>query len=199
MNTFSGDEKVYISSDSIMPGDEDPNENTLYPVEFLNGVKLGGFPKHQLKLKVGVPVMCLRNIDPNGGLCNGTRLIVTQMTRYAIQARIITGSKDRIGNLVLIPRTFLSPSDTKYPFRMRRRQFPLTLAFAMTINKSQGQSLEHVGLYLPKPVFSHGQLYVALSRAKSRKGVKILITDEDGKVKTKTTNVVYKEIFKNVG
>ena len=65
----------------------------------------------------------------------------------------------------------------------------------MTINKSQGQSLSKVGLYLREPVFSHGQLYVALSRVKSRTRVKLLILDGDGNVKTKTRNVVYKEIF----
>ncbi|EOA32231.1 hypothetical protein CARUB_v10015489mg [Capsella rubella] len=75
----------------------------------------------------------------------------------------------------------------------------LSVAFAMTINKSQGQSLEHVGIYLPKPVFSHGQLYVALSRVTSKKGLKILIINKEGKVDTQTTNVVYKEVFQNLG
>ena len=65
----------------------------------------------------------------------------------------------------------------------------------MTINKSQGQSLSKVGLYLKDPVFTHGQLYVALSRVKTREGVKILIFDADGKPTNKTSNVVYKEVF----
>ena len=82
---------------------------------------------------------------------------------------------------VWIPRMFVTLPDTKFPFIMRRRQFPVTLAFAMTINKSQGQTLENVGLFLPRPVFSHGQLYVALSRVKSRSGLKILITGKEGK------------------
>jgi ATP-dependent DNA helicase PIF1 len=68
----------------------------------------------------------------------------------------------------------------------------------MSINKSQGQTLSHVGLYLPRPVFTHGQLYVAVSRVKTRSGLKILITDDNEKPKTSTLNVVYPEVFQKI-
>jgi ATP-dependent DNA helicase PIF1 len=92
----------------------------------------------------------------------------------------------------------MSPSQSPWPFKLTRRQFPIIVSYAMTINKSQGQSLDYVGLYLPKDVFSHGQLYVALSRVKSKKGIKILVHDHAKQPKNITTNVVYKEIFNNV-
>lgn len=174
-----GDEQIYLSSDSIDPSYIGGVNNPVLTPDFLNSLNVQGLPKHSIRLKVGCPVMLLRNLDPRGGLMNGTRLQITQMGEMIIEAIIITG--DRVGDKVLIPRILLSPSDTKLPFKMRRRQLPLAVAFAMTINKSQGQSLDSVGLYLPRPCFSHGQLYVAVSRVTSKKGLKVLIVGKDGK------------------
>ena len=69
----------------------------------------------------------------------------------------------------------------------------------MTINKSQGQSLNQVALYLPRPVFTHGQLYdVAMSRVTTPNGLKILDETSDMNGEDGVTNIVYKEIFKDV-
>ncbi|XP_010480907.2 PREDICTED: ATP-dependent DNA helicase PIF1-like [Camelina sativa] len=147
LDKLPGEEKSFLSCDSIDPTDLDSVDNPVFTPDFLNSIKISGLPNHNLRLKVRAPIMLLRNLDPKGGLCNGTRLQITQMADHVLEAMVITG--DRSGDLVLIPQTFIKPSDTKLPFKMRRRQFPIALAFAMTINKSQGQSLNEVGLFLP--------------------------------------------------
>ena len=141
--------------------------------------------------------MLLRNLDLNKGLCNGTRLAVVKLRDHIIQCRVITGIA--VGNDVLIPRLQLAPSDTGLPFTLSRRQFPLRLAYSMTINKSQGQTFEKVGIFLRRPCFSHGQLYVAFSRARSFKDVvvKVCTTHTRGKQNREmyTTNVIYPQIL----
>lgn len=95
----------------------------------------------------------------------------------------------------------MAPSDSNLPFILRRRQFPVTLAFSMTITKSQGQTFDHVGIDLQTPVFSHGQLYVSLSRASDAANLKVKITQthEQGRIfadeREFSRNVVFKEIF----
>ncbi|XP_052627245.1 uncharacterized protein LOC128133750 [Lactuca sativa] len=198
LKLFPGAQQEYLSSDSLSHADfvHDNIHETLYSPDVLNGLKPSGMPIHKLVLKVGVPVMLLINIDQKSGLCNGTRLRVLALGKRVIEAEIISGSN--IGNRTFIPRMSLTPSDKRIPFIFQRRQFPLAVCFAMTINKSQGQSLSKVGLFLRQPVFTHGQLYVALSRVKSKNGLKILILDKDGKLTNKTSNVVFKEVFRNL-
>ena len=80
------------------------------------------------------------------------------------------------------------------PFTLYRRQFPIQVAFGMSIHKSQGQSLLHVGIHLSTPAFAHGQLYVALSRAKDYRNIHILLPFQS-KI-CNTDNIVYTEILK---
>nr|KAJ0186060.1 hypothetical protein LSAT_V11C900478180 [Lactuca sativa] len=128
------------------PGDEfDAN---LYSPDVLNGLKVSDITNHKLVLKIGVPVMLLRNIDKKNGLCNGTRLQAISLGKHVIEARIISGTN--IGNHTFIPRMPLTPSE-KNSFKFTRRQFLLAVCFAMTINKSQRQSLSNVGLFLKDP------------------------------------------------
>ncbi|KEH25478.1 PIF1-like helicase [Medicago truncatula] len=88
-----GEKKVYLSYDSpIQRNLNGDHIDDVHTPEFLNTVTASGLPNHRLRLKVGVPVMLLRNIDPRYGLCNGTKLVITRMGRYVIEERVISRS-----------------------------------------------------------------------------------------------------------
>nr|XP_018623819.1 ATP-dependent DNA helicase PIF1-like [Nicotiana tomentosiformis] len=188
---FPGDPKTYVAFDETI----EANDQSQYEI-FLHTLHPAGLPPHKLTLKKYCPVMLLRNLNLCEGLYNGTRLISCDLRKHVINAKIATG--DFKNTHVFIPRIpFLSSTDEKLPIPFKRTQFPLRLCFAMTINKAQGQTLDFVGVYLREPVFSHGQLYVALSRAKSSNCVKLLIRPptSDSDDDHSTYNIVYDEII----
>ncbi|XP_074293672.1 uncharacterized protein LOC141620793 [Silene latifolia] len=185
INKFPGKAVTYRSYDSLLD-----DKCNIYPAEFVNKLCPGGMSPHELVLKENCPVILLRNILPSYGLCNGTRLLCKRFTPNLIECVITTGHHK--GEHVFIPRIKMRPSSSaNYPFQFQRNQFPLKLSFAMTINKSQGQTLSQVAVYLPKPCFSHGQLYVALSRARTSKQVTVMSTNrQDLTTDCRVKNVV---------
>ncbi|XP_008186267.1 uncharacterized protein LOC103310284 [Acyrthosiphon pisum] len=180
LKSFKGTEMEYKFIDLVLKTDDAIH----YPVEFLNALNPPGFLAHKLVLKVGTPIMLLRNLHPPK-LCNGTRLRVKALQNNVIEATIITGCAQ--GGSTLIPRIPLLSSS--YPFEFKRLQFPIKVSFAKTINKSLGQSLKIPGIYLSDDCFTHGKFYVACSRVSSPTSLVILAPNG------RTTNVVYKEVL----
>ncbi|CAI0418560.1 unnamed protein product [Linum tenue] len=192
-----GDSKAYYSSDSLLQSTETADAfDQCYPVEFLNTLKFNGVPDHELVLKNNTPVMLLRNLNPALGLCNGTRIMITMLGNDIIKGNIMGGTLDT--DEVIVPRIVLNIENPKWPFILKRRQFPVRLCYGMTINKSQGQTLDKVGIYLPEPVFSHAQLYVAVSRVKSARGLRILIDNPEDIPHDHTRNIVFREAFADI-
>jgi len=110
MSLIPGEEKEYLSSDYVCRLGENYNvQSEWFTTEFLKGIKSSRIPNHRLKLRVGCPVLLMRNIDQANGLCNGTRLIVTHLGKSTIASTVITGK--RAGTMVFIPKMNLIPSD----------------------------------------------------------------------------------------
>ena len=174
LSMFTGEQIIMHSADSLVTDSPDEMQNAM-PVEFLNFITVSGLPLSHLVLKVGSPLMLLWNLGPSNGLCDGTHLILTRFKPYVLECRIL--SRVGCGITVLIPRILLELSAEDIPVKFRCHQFPVWLAFAMTINKSQGQSVADVGLDLHTLVFSHGQLYVALSCYTSESQIKVLFPE----------------------
>lgn len=181
--------KVYASADSAFNDAGVPND--AIPHEYLNTIAVPGMPLHEAVLKLNCPIILLRNLNQHEGLCNGTRMIVTAMAERVIEAQILTGT--HAGKKAFIPRISLdTPMSAGLGFILRRRQLPIRLAFGMSINKAQGQSLDRVGIYLNNPVFAHGQLYVALSRCTDCQNLRILLAPNSNR---RTPNIVYQEVI----
>ena len=153
-------------------------------------MNITGLPPHLLNLKIGLPIILIRNINPAAGLCNGTRMTIKNIYTRLIEAKITIGEfKDKI---VFIPKMQLLLTDSDLPFDFTRFQYPIRPCFSMTINKAQGQTLSRVSIWLgTEHVFTHGQLYVALSRVSDFSNIKIATDNQH----LMTRNVVYKEVF----
>ena len=183
---FPGNTHTIFSYDKLIAD----SQQAQFPTEFLNTLNVTGLPPHELNLKIGIQIILIRNINPASGLCNGTRLIIKNIYSRLIEAEITIGTNK--GKKVLIPKMSIMPTDTDLPFEFTRFQFPIRPCFSMTINKAQGQTLDYVSIWLgDEHVFTHGQLYVALSRVSDFLNIKIATNNPN----LMTRNVVYKEVL----
>ena len=173
----------YKSVDSV----PDESQTVEFPTEFLNSLEVLGLPPHLLLLKVGAPIMILHSLDPPQ-FTNGTRCVITKLSANTIKAKISHGGY--AGHNIIIPRIPLIPSKSMLPFEFRCVQFPVSLCFAMTVNKSQGQTFKAVGVDMTDESFTHGMLSVALSRVGSPDCLTLLVRED-----RKTRNAVYTEVF----
>ena len=163
----------------------DPRHELRFNPEYLHTLTPDGFPPHTLMLKPGVPLILLRNLNPKQGLCNGTKLIFNGLISNRVLECTVVETQEK----VLIPRITFVPLPETWPEDWQRIQFPVKIAFAFTINKSQGQTMQTVGLFLRPEVFTHGQLYVAISRVRSPEHLKIALIDDY------VNNIVFKDVL----
>lgn len=183
-------ERLYTSVDTVETTNDDKDIYEAILTEYLNTLNPTCLPPHELRLRKYTVIILIRNLSVNEGLCNGTRLMVLDMGNNLLRCEILFGNKT--GEIVFLNRITLY-CENVYPFIFKRRQFPVKLAFAMTINKSQGQTFEKIAVDLRKNVFSHGQLYVAFSRVRSWNSLKVYL--ETDRLSNEVKNYVYKEVL----
>ena len=191
LNKMPVESTYRYSEDRSKDNDENPD---MLPQELLHELHPPGMPPHKLHLKEGAVYMLLRNMNIKLGLCNGSRFVLLDCSnQFVLKCQLIPAgpvANEDEPTVFYLPRITCTPTD-QYPFLFTRKQFPIPPAFAMTINKSQGGTFDKVGIDLSTCVFSHGQLYVALSRVRSFDSLCILLPEGD----TTTRNHVFQQIL----
>ena len=143
LGRLTGPVKEFHSADFIPNSEQSGGEDPMlqYPVEYLNEINCSGLPFAKLQLEIGCPLMTLCNLDAANEVCNGSRGILTYCRNRVLEVQLLTG--EHAGSKVFIPHIGNQPTEDQVAFKFTRKQFPVQLCFAMTINKSQGQSGGH--------------------------------------------------------
>jgi ATP-dependent exoDNAse (exonuclease V) alpha subunit len=160
-------------------------------IEYIHSRTPSGFPPYELRLKVGMICVMNYNYDPKAHLFNGTRVQILQIQRNLLKVKVLTGIS---GHIAYIGRRKFEYGNkrTEPGIPFTRTQYPLEPGFCMTVNKSQGQTLDRVGVDLTaRQCFSHGMLYTAMSRVRSASSLRILSGLVD-----KAVNVVDLELIR---
>ncbi|XP_058790186.1 uncharacterized protein LOC131663673 [Phymastichus coffea] len=157
-------ERIYTAIDVVVNNNGELDDLIL--PEHLHNLNPTSLPPHELRLRQNCIIMLIRNISINEGDKTNEVEFLNRITLY---------------------------SENNYPFSFKRRQFPIKLAFAMTINKAQGQTFNKTTVDLRRDVFNHGQLYVAMSRVRSWDSIKIYLGNYVQLRKVK--NLVYNENY----
>jgi hypothetical protein len=142
----------------------DCSDRDAFPPDYVQSLAMKGAPPWMLQFKPGAKYMCIRNIDPVRGLINGTMLKLLSVGRNVIQVQILSGKSSGSCDVLLRSMFTITPEASGLPFTILRSQYPIIPAYCLSIHKAQGQSLQKVGIVFESDPFTHGQLYVALSR-----------------------------------
>ena len=176
----------------------DPDDAAYMGTEVLNNIEMSGMPEHRLLLKVGAIIILFRNLHVHMKDVNGTRYIITALSSNLITAKKL-GANDN-APLLLIPQVIHLTKNEEFPFIMKHVKFPVNLAYVMTFQRAQAQSLDKCRILLNRSVCTHGQLYVAMSRCDTMSKIKIYANQTESQklnlppTNHYTYNVVYTEV-----
>jgi len=186
-----------LSSDDSLNEVDDPKEilKNMLSEDVLNNFNNNSVPPHQLKLKVGDICIVLRNLAKKHGLTNNTRVRITKIHQYCISVQTL-GEHPRSFQIPRIRFQFRLPFGESY--KMTRTQFPLRLAYSITVNKSQGQEYDYALVDMRSKCFAHGHLYVALSRIRYASKIAVIVNEHCLMFdKPVLSNIIYPELLLN--
>ncbi|RXW13239.1 hypothetical protein EST38_g12616 [Candolleomyces aberdarensis] len=189
LNRLEGDTRVYFAADSLKEVDEAALPAPEGILDYVQKFTPPGVPPHSVTIKVESVCRLLRNFSIDRGLVKNVRVVVKGVGAWLITVQVLR-EDGPMAEEILIPRITFQ-TELKSGHTLCRRQFPLAPAYATTFNSCQGLTLDRVGVDLTSPVFSHGQLYTAISRIRNRNDGMILLPPGEAS----TTNVTYHEIL----
>jgi hypothetical protein len=193
LEQLEGNIQSYYSADSLREAEEEGIEHDDSILDYYTKRTPPGFPPHVLNVKIGAVFRILRNLSIDRGIVKNTRVVITSLGRRLIGVKKIShipGADSLEPEEILLPRiSFLHEHERGHT--LLRQQFPLAPAYATTFNSCQGLTLDIVGIDLRQDVFSHGQLYTALTRIRNRNNAMILWHTNQ----METVNIVYDELL----
>ena len=192
IDAVHGPQRTYFAADTLKEAEDAgvPIDHSI--LDYAARHTPPGLPAHALTLKVNGVYRLVRNLSIDRGLVKNTRVVLKSLGRRLITVRVLRGMRDVQSECedVLIPRISFSTSLSS-GHTLLRLQFPLAPAYATTFNSCQGLTLDRVAIDLIRPVFSHGQLYTALSRIRHRSHATVRLPLGQ----TTTPNVTYQELL----
>jgi len=185
--------ETFFSHDTIKEDEHNKadSDDPAMSSDYLALLREPGIPAHELRLKPGTVCSLMRNLDIDEGLVKNRRVLITKLLQNAIEVQLIDTNSSRTS--FCIPRISFEFQPPGRDFTVQRRQFPLRLAYATTFNSCQGLTLDKVVLDLREDVFTHGQLYTAISRVRHRSSIRKLLAENNTTQTCK--NVVFKELL----
>jgi ATP-dependent DNA helicase PIF1 len=173
---------------------DDCSDPDSFPPDYIESLHVNGAPPFMLRLKIGAKFMCIRNISMQRGVVNGTMMQVVAIGRRYVQVKILTGNSAGSIELLLQQVFTITPEASGLPFTIKRKQYPILPAYCLSVHKAQGQTIQTCGLIFESDPFTHGQLYVALSRVCSWQSLYIMMHQGQASIH----NVVLKHLLPSV-
>jgi len=172
LEQLQGNSRTYWSSNVIKQRDVHDGRNL--PVDnYLNHIEQSGIPLHRVVLKVGAICALMQNISFKDGLVKNGKVVVMSLHPRHVMIRTIPRDGTYPKYFAITKRTFEFKQSEAAGYAILRRQIPLKLAYANTFNGCQSQTLEKIVVDVRYPVFTHGQLYTAMSRVRNQNDIAI--------------------------